>query len=165
MYMSPARTETIMGDLALDEMSLAEKHAFLMSGAAWPDEPPPQCRKTHASLVYLTRDRAWKLKKPVRLMHVNQVSLAARARLCREELRLNRALSGDVYRGLTPLVLRADGSLALGGAEQVVDWLIESVRLPETEMLNRRLICGPAPKSAEIKALCDTLVGFYRRQP
>ena len=165
MYVSPAGTQTIKGDLTPDERSLAEIHTFLKSGAAWPDEPPPQCLETHASLVYLTRDRAWKLKKPVRLMHVDQVSLAARAQLCREELRLNRALSGDVYRGLTPLVRRADGSLALGGAGQIVDWLIESVRLPEKEMLDRRLICGPAPNRAEIKSLCDTLVSFYRRQP
>lgn len=165
MYTTPAGPETIMESLAPDERSLAEAHAFLKSGAAWPGEPPPQCLETHASLVYLTRDRAWKLKKPVRLMHVDQVSLGARAQLCREELRLNRALSGDVYRGLTPLVRRADGSLALGGAGQIIDWLIESVRLPEKEMLDRRLVHGPDPKRAEIKTLCDTLVGFYLRQP
>lgn len=163
--MTSAETKSIVDDLASNERSYAKAHAFLISGEAWPGEPPPQCLETHASLIYLTRDRAWKLKKPVRLIHVDQVSLADRAQLCREELRLNRALSGDVYRGLTPLVRRADGSLALGGAGRIIDWLIESVRLPEKEMLDRRLVCGPAPKRAEIKALCDRLVGFYRRQP
>lgn len=165
MHMSSARTEPIKDALASGEGSLAELHAFLRSGAPWPDEPPPKCIETHASLVYLTSDRAWKLKKPVRLMHVDQVSFEARARLCREEFRLNRALSGDVYRSLTPLVRRADGSLALGGVGRVVDWLIESLRLPEQEMLDRRLVCGPAPECTEIEAVCDLLVGFYRRQP
>ena len=147
------------------EASLSEVRAFLESGAAWPGEAAPECIETHASLVFLTRDRAWKLKKPVRLMHVDQVSRKARTWLSQEEVRLNRELSGDTYRGLTPIVRRPDGTLALGGDGYVVDLLIESVRLPATEMLDHRLTVGPTPELSEIEALCDTLVQFYRRQP
>ena len=144
--------------------TFADRRAFLASGAAWPDEPPPDCTETHASLVFLTRTRAWKLKKPVRLIHVDQRTLASRERLCREEIRVNREMSGDVYRGLIPLVQRGDGTLALGGAGRVVDWLIETVRLPAAEMLDRRLADGPAPCAARIEALSTALVDFYRRQ-
>jgi aminoglycoside phosphotransferase family enzyme len=151
--------------LASSKRTFSEVNAFLQSGAPWPDQPPPECNETHASMVYLTHDRAWKLKKPVRLMHVDQVSLDARKRLCRKEVRLNRALSGDIYRGITPIVRRVDGALALGGAGRIVDWLIESVRLPDSEMLDRRLVNGPAPDHAEIEALCTMLVGFFQRQP
>ena len=145
--------------------SLAEKRAFLESGAPWPDEPPPICIETHASLVFLTRDRAWKLKKPVHLMHVDQRLLRDRAHLCREELRLNQELSGEVYRGLVPLVRQRYGRLALGGDGQVIDWVIESVRLPSDAMLDRRLLRGPDPKLEEIEALCDLLIGFYTSRP
>lgn len=143
-------------------VTFAIMRAFLESGAPWPDEPRPECIDTHASLVCLTRDRAWKLKKPVHLIHVDQRTLEIRERLCREEVRLNREMSGDVYRGLRPLVQRPDGCLALGGPGRVVDWLIESVRLPATEMLDHRLAFGPVPGAAEIERLCDVLVGFYR---
>jgi aminoglycoside phosphotransferase family enzyme len=142
--------------------SFAEKCAFLESGAPWAGETRPEVIETHASLVFLTTDRAWKLKKPVRLVHVDQTTLEARERLCREEVRLNREMSGGLYRGLTPLVQRPDGALRLGGAGRIVDWLIETVRLPGAEMLDRRLTHGPAPGRPEIAAVGDTLVGFYR---
>lgn len=163
--MSLAATEPERDQIAPCERQLAEVHAFLKSGAPWPNEDPPTCIETHASLIYLTQDRAWKLKKPVRLIHVDQVSQDAREQLCREELRLNRGLSGNIYRSLTPLVRHPDGQLALGGTGQIIDWLIETVRLPEKEMLDRRLVEGPLPTCEEIEALCDTLVKFYQRQP
>lgn len=142
----------------------AEIRAFLQSGAAWPGQSPPRCIETHASLVFLTEGKAWKLKKPVNLVHVDQRTLASRRHLCQAELRVNRELAGNVYRGLTPLVLRPGGSLALGGEGQVVDWLIEAARLPASEMLDRRLVGRPAPRTAEVDALCGVLVDFYRRQ-
>ena len=145
--------------------TLAEKRAFLESGAAWPDDPPPECIETHASFVFLTRERAWKLKKPVKLAHIDQSDPEARARLCREELRLNRELAGEIYRGLVPLVERTDGDLSVGGEGRIVEWLIEIVRLPAHNMLDQRLRVGPAPRSDEIEAFCDVLIAFYRRQP
>lgn len=95
------------------DVSLKGKLAFLKHGLPWPSEAPPECIETHASYVFLTRERAWKLKKPVRLLHIDQRTLAARAHLCREEVRLNRELAGSVYRGVVPLVERPDGGLAL----------------------------------------------------
>ncbi|MDG4648444.1 hypothetical protein P6F26_08300 [Roseibacterium sp. SDUM158017] len=145
--------------------TLAEKRAFLESGAAWPGEPRPDCVETHASLVFLTRDRAWKLRKPVRLVHVDQRRLQARERLCRAELRVNSEMPGHVYRGMTPLVQRDGGGLAVGGQGRVVDWLVETVRLPAGDMLDRRLLRGPPPSGEEIGRACDLLVRFYRERP
>lgn len=142
---------------------LAEKRDFLMH-RAWPQSPPPQCIETHASLVFLTLDRAYKLKKPVLLPHADMRSLAARAALCAEELRLNRALAGDVYRGLTAVVRRPNGSLCLGGAGRVVDWLVEMVRLPEAQMLDKRLVDWPQPSRAELADFGQAMFTFYRRQ-
>lgn len=150
---------------AAEGVGLAAKTAFLASGAPWPGQPPPVCIDTHASRVFLTADRAWKLKKPVKLVHVDQRTPEARLHLCREELRLNRELAGAIYRGLTPLVILPDGALALGGQGVVVDWLIEIDRLPATRMLDRLLRDGPAPRPPEIAALCGVLIDFYRRRP
>lgn len=142
---------------------LAEKYAFLMHDA-WPDGSPPHCIETHASLIFLKRDRAYKLKKPVMLPHADMRSLAMRAALCAEELRLNRALAGDVYLGLVALVRRPDGALDLGGPGRVVDWLVEMVRLPEAQMLDKRLINGPQPRRDEITDFGQVMITFYRHQ-
>ena len=142
--------------------SLAAKRQFFESGAAWPGEPAPDCIETHAALVFLTRDRAWKMKKPVNLGYLDLRSLPARRAMCEEELALNRALAGEVYRGLTPLVERPDGGLALGGTGVVVDWLVEMRRLPEDRMLDRLLQAGQIPKLSEIELLSDQLIAFYQ---
>ena len=147
------------------EVSLKDKLAFLKHGLPCPSEEPPECIETHASYVFLTRERAWKLKKPVRLLHIDQRTLPARAHLCHEEVRLNRELAGPVYRGVVPLVERPNGGLALGGEGQVVDWLVEMVRLPAASILDQRLKAGPVPTLSEIVSLSDLLVSFYQRQP
>jgi uncharacterized protein len=143
---------------------LADKRAFLESGAPWPDDPPPRCIETHASLVFLTTTRVFKLKKPCRLPHADMRSLAARARLCAEELRLNRAMAGEVYRGLVALVQTPEGGLALGGPGRIVDWLVEMARLPASAMLDCRLIQGPPPTAPEITDFGRVMITFYRRQ-
>lgn len=143
--------------------ALAEKRDFLMH-RAWPDSPPQGCIETHASLVFVTARHVYKLKKPVLLPHADMRSLAARAALCAEELRLNRALAGDVYLGLIPLVRRADGALGLGGPGRVIDWLVAMKRLPAADMLDRRLLDGPPPSPAEIAAFGRVMITFYRGQ-
>jgi aminoglycoside phosphotransferase family enzyme len=150
------------GALGESGQVLAEKRAFLESGAAWPGEAPVECIETHASLVFLTPDRVWKLKKSVFLPHIDLRTLEAREHYCREELRLNRELAGDIYHGVTPLVERSGGGLALGGPGRVVDWLIEIARLPSAAMLDRRLAEGPTPRPPEIEALCDLMISFYQ---
>jgi len=159
----PAST-IVQTECAPVDVSLKVKLAFLKNGSPWPSEPPPDCIETHASYVFLTRDRAWKLKKPVRLMHIDQRTLATRAHLCREEVRLNRELAGSVYRGVVPLVERAGGGMALGGEGRVVDWLVEMVRLPAALMLDFRLKAGLPPRLSEIVSLGDLLVSFYSKQ-
>lgn len=145
--------------------TLADKRRFLESGAAWAGEAPPACVETHASLIFLTSDRAWKLKKPVRLHHIDLSTLEARAHYCREEFRLNRELAGEVYRAVAPLVLRPDGGLAIGGGGRIVDWLIEMRRLPEARMLDRLIAEGPPPAPAEVAGAAEVLLRFYARAP
>lgn len=142
---------------------LAEKRDFLMRDA-WPDNPPQRCIETHAALIFLTRRRAYKLKKPVLLPHADMRSLSARAALCAEELRVNRALAGAVYLGLIALVRRPDGALCLGGVGRVVDWLVEMVRLPAAQMLDSRIAKGPPPRRDEIAGFAAAMIAFYRRQ-
>lgn len=143
---------------------LEAKRAFLECGAAWPGEPPPLCIETHASLVFLTRERAFKLKKPVRMPHADMRRLSARRHFCEEELRLNRALAGAVYRGLVPVTLHPGGGLALGGPGRVVDWLVEMDRLPAADMLDQRLLAAKPPDATELARVGACLVAFYRQQ-
>jgi uncharacterized protein len=59
-----------------------------------------ELRETHISWVLLAGETAYNLKKPVRLPFVDYGTLERRRALCHEEVRLNRRLAPDVYRGM-----------------------------------------------------------------
>ncbi len=145
-------------------MRLADKIAFLSKPASYPRKPGDvEVKETHTAVVFLTDDRAYKLKKPVRFPFLDATSLESRAHLCREEVRLNAELAGDVYLGVITLNRREDGGLALNGAGEIVDWLVEMRRLPEAQFLINR-IAGQSVTEAEIRDLGACLSRFYGRQ-
>jgi len=134
----------------------------LLSNAATygPSVAAVETVETHMSLVFLAGDCVYKLKKPVAYPFLDFGSLAARARSCADELRLNRRLAPDVYLGLSRITRTPDGALALDGDGAVADWLVRMRRLPSEQMLDRRIAAG-AVSTAEIDALAEVLVRFY----
>ena len=61
--------------------------------------------ETHTSVVILLGDRAFKVKKPVRLPFIDLSTPELRRRVCEEEIRLNRRFAPDVYLDLADLHL------------------------------------------------------------
>ena len=142
-----------------EAISVGEKVAFL---AALPGVV--QVIETHMAFVFLTADFAFKLKKPVSFDYFDHRTLAARATACTEELRLNRALAGDVYVGTVPLVLTRTG-LGIGGDGAIVDWLVQMRRLPAKRMLDTLIGTREAtPLQAEVAVVVTHLAQFYRQQ-
>ncbi|AGK51086.1 MULTISPECIES: hypothetical protein [Burkholderia] len=142
--------------------SLMEKVARLREPATWPDGAHAVTAiETHMSWVFLTDRHAWKLKKPVRASQLDFRSLAARARFCHEEVRLNRRLAADVYLDAVPLTIDSDGRLRPNGAGEIVDWLVEMKRLPAERMLDRALLHGTATR-ADARRVAERLSAFYR---
>ena len=72
--------------------------------------------ETHISWVILTGEFAYKIKKPVNLGFLDFSTLAKRRFYCEEEVRLNRRLTTDMYRGVVGIARRGD-SFALAGAD------------------------------------------------
>jgi len=59
--------------------------------------------ETHISWVLLTGSWAYKIKKPVNFGFVDFSTFERRQHFCREELRLNQRLAGDLYRDLVAI--------------------------------------------------------------
>jgi aminoglycoside phosphotransferase family enzyme len=116
--------------------------------------------ETHMSWVFLTDAHAYKLKKAVRYAYLDFSTVEARRLDCEEEVRLNRRLAADVYLGVVPLVIDAEGRLSLGAPGETVDWLVKMRRLPAERMLDH-LIRSGAVKQAEIRQLSSRLSRFY----
>ena len=144
------------------EPALEAKVRFLQSPAAHGGMAPVESIETHMSWVFLTDEHVLKLKKPVRFPFLDFSTLAARARWCEEEVRLNRRLAPGVYLGLR--ALQWDGhALSLGApaAGRTVDWLVLMRRLPDSRMLDRMIAEGRVAP-ADIDGLVSRLGRFYR---
>jgi aminoglycoside phosphotransferase family enzyme len=141
--------------------SLREKAALLARPAIYGmGVATVQTVETHMSLLFLAGPTVYKLKKPVVYPFLDFSTLAARERNCRDELRLNRRLAPDVYLGLSTITREADGSLALDGGGEVVDWLVRMRRLPDGQTLDRLIAAGTLTAD-QVDAVAGVLARFY----
>jgi aminoglycoside phosphotransferase family enzyme/predicted kinase len=93
--------------------------------------------ETHASVVFLAGDRAWKLKRAVRYDYLDFSTAARRKAMCEAELRINRRTARMLYLNVVAVTREADGSLALGGSGMPVDWVIEMARFDQEGLFDR----------------------------
>jgi len=135
--------------------------AFLADPHSYPGQPEHvEAIETHMSRVFLTGDRVYKLKKPIRLSFLDYRRLDSRRQSCERELQLNRRLAPGVYLEILPLVRRGDGGFALGGEEKPVEWVLVMRRLSTERLLHEAIRKGEIVPP-DIEAICDTLGPFY----
>jgi aminoglycoside phosphotransferase family enzyme/predicted kinase len=119
-----------------------------------------EVRQTHISVVFLAGPYAYKIKKPVQLEFVDFSTQEIRRHFCEEEVRLNRRLAAEVYRGVVP-VTRTAGGVSFEGTGEVVEWAVKMERLPETAALTERLRQGDV--GAEwFERLARRIASFHR---
>lgn len=136
---------------------------------AFPDAPSDtriEIAQTHASVVFLVGDRAWKIKKPVNLGFLDFSTLDQRKADCLAEIELNRRLVPRVYLGLAAIVREEDDRLKVvrlptPGAS-VVEWVVEMKRLPSEGMLDRLVPAGGVTK-ALIRQFASDIAAFHAR--
>ncbi|RVW04213.1 hypothetical protein EGT50_07065 [Rhodococcus xishaensis] len=114
------------------------------------DQPFAALHETHAGVVILLGNRAYKAKKPVRTEFLDFGTLQARRAVCAHELELNRRLAPDVYLGLIEL---GDP----GGAEG--EPLVVMRRMPESARLST--IVQGTDTDDWIGAIADLVAGFH----
>ena len=92
---------------------------------------------THASIVFLAGSRAWKLKRAVQYDYLDFSTPARRKAMCEAEVRINRRTAPTLYLGVTAITREAEGSLALGGTGQPIDWVVEMRRFDQDGLFDR----------------------------
>lgn len=83
--------------------------------------------ETHGAHVFLVDATALKIKRAVRYDYMDFSTLAARERMLRRELELNRPAAPEIYRDVVPVTRQGDG-LVLGGNGPAVDWVLRMRR-------------------------------------
>lgn len=138
--------------------------ALCRPGAFPAEERVEEVRQTHASVVFLTREHAWKLKKPVDFGFLDYSTARKRARMCAREVDLNCRLAPGVYLGVAKARQRADGSVGVGGRGPIVDSLVKMRRLADRDSLAERVADGQAGEE-EVRAVARRIATFHRDCP
>jgi len=124
----------------------------------FPEGLAEEVAETHISGVFLGDGLAWKVRKPVNLGFLDFTALAERERLARRELELNAPHAPGLYRRVVPVMRAPDGTLALDGAGEVVEWALEMRRLPPGAFLD----VAPLPDPRE---LGDAVAALHAAAP
>jgi aminoglycoside phosphotransferase family enzyme/predicted kinase len=123
---------------------------------------PVERFETHGNLVFLAGADAWKIKRAVRLPYMDFSSLARRQVACAREVERNRQAAPEIYLGCVPIVRRGDGTLALGGSGEVVEWAVHMRRFEQSALLSN--IAAASGIGADLaKAVADAVFSGHRR--
>ncbi len=117
--------------------------------------------ETHASIVFLAGERAYKLKRAVRFDYLDFSTSERRRLLCEAEVRLNRRTAPTLYRGVMAVTQESDGSYALAGTGTAVDWVVEMNRFPQEALLDRLAAVGRLDIDL-MPPLAAAIVEFHR---
>ena len=148
---------------AADPEQVRDAVARLSLGSG--DATEVQRRETHISWLFLTGDRAYKLKKPLTLPFLDYGTTARRKYMCQEEIRLNRRLAPDIYLGVRALIPAPDGlGLADEDDPEAIDYLVEMRRYDEHRTLSALIARGELTEG-QIQDLARTLAGFHAGCP
>ena len=135
--------------------------AFLSEGASYdPEAVSVERIDTHASVIFLAGGEAYKLKRDVDLGYLDFSSLEKRRRACQREIEINVRTAPTIYLGVVGVVRRADGSLALGEAGDVVEWLVKMRRFDQRKLLDHMALDGTIDL-ALMPRLADHIARFH----
>jgi hypothetical protein len=117
--------------------------AFLMRPESYPDAPGRVERlDTHGAMIFLAGDRAYKLKRAVKLPYLDFSTLEKRSAVCERELRINRRTAPGLYLDVLPIRRGAGGALHFGGDGEAVDWVVVMKRFRQEALFDRLCTSG-----------------------
>ncbi|PWB82667.1 MAG: aminoglycoside phosphotransferase, partial [Methylocystaceae bacterium] len=115
---------------------------------------------THISIVVLTTDRAFKLKRDVVFPYLDFHTPQIRLAMCEREFALNRRTAPTLYVAVRRVTRGADGALRFDGDGELVDAVVEMRRF-EQEALLDRLALGGALTAPIVERLAERIAVFH----
>lgn len=102
---------------------------------------PVEVVQTQMSVVFLTGEYAYKLKKPVNFGYLDYSTLELRHTLCLREIDLNKRLCPDYYIAVVP-INDSSGKIAVAGPGTTVEYAVKMRQLPRDRMMDALLPAG-----------------------
>lgn len=120
--------------------------------------------ETHISVVFLTGEFAYKLKKPVDFGFLDFSSLSNRKRFCDLEVSLNRRYAPELYLGVVPLFQHDDKKISLTPQttlQKPIDYLVKMKQFDPNQVLGRKLREEELSEQ-QLNALAEQIATFHQ---
>jgi aminoglycoside phosphotransferase family enzyme len=117
--------------------------------------------ETHASIVFLAGECAYKLKRAVKYSYLDFSTAERRRVACEAELRLNRRTAPELYLEVRALTRGAQGELAFGNAGPAVDWIVVMRRFDQALVFDELAKAGRLSGSSMIE-LTGQIAAFHQ---
>lgn len=146
----------------MDAVAHLERIRQAMSDPAFYPHPVSciDVRETHISLVFLTGDWVYKLKKPRNLGFLDFRTRKDRKLFCQQEVCLNQRLSRGVYHDVVAIRRDESGRLSMTGRGSVLEYAVRMRQLPDQASL-AALLEGSAVTEEHITDLGRALALFH----
>jgi aminoglycoside phosphotransferase family enzyme/predicted kinase len=120
--------------------------------------------ETHISKVFLAGDRAFKLKRAVKLPYADFSTPQIRLATCRKEYALNAPAAPGLYLGVRHITRGPGGGLEFDGQGPLVDAVVEMVRFAQDALFDRMAAAGRLTP-ALMDELAAGIAEFHDRAP
>lgn len=117
-------------------------------------------RETHLSLVVLTGDFVYKVKKALELDFIDTTDLEQRRALCEAELRLNRRYAEELYLRVVPIG-RESNRLVFDGEGPAVEYAVQMRQFSSDEEL-QALLESRSVGVEDLTRLAERIADFHR---
>jgi hypothetical protein len=142
------------------ELQISSLREVLLNPEIYPDRPQSiKFIETHISLLFLTGNYVYKLKKPVDFGFLDFTSLEKRKFFCEQEVKLNRRLSPTIYLGVVTIT-KEGNRIILDGKGELAEYAVKMRQIPE-EFLMDKLLEKRQVTPRMIEAISEKLVKFY----
>jgi len=142
------------------ELQISSLREALLRPELYPDHPRAvKFIETHISLLFLTGNYVYKVKKPVDFGFLDFTTLEKRKFFCEQEVKLNRRLSPTIYLGVVTITEEGN-RMILEGKGELVEYAVKMRQIPEGFLMDKLLEKKQVtPKM--IEAISEKLVKFY----
>lgn len=148
--------------IGLDGRAQDEVVAFLSDPANHADQPKAVERvDTHAAIIFLAGDTAYKIKRAVKLPYLDFSTLDKRKRVCEREIEINTRTAPEIYLCVVAIARQPNGHLAFKSTGEVVEWAIKMKRFDDSLLLDA-LARKDALHIQLMPVLAEVIAGYHR---
>lgn len=143
-------------------MTVDQLREYLTDPVTYPHECGDiQLLETHISLVFLTGDFAYKVKKPVNFGFLDFSTLEKRRHFCELEITRNRVFAPDLYQKVMGLHVTEQGAELNDDLEDASEFVVRMHQFPQEDLLSLQ-VAAERFRVEDASELGRQLAGLHR---